>query len=326
MRSMLTATLIFVAAAAAAEAQTKPSSAAGTKPKPVATVPIRPALQTPADTANAMAQARTAGDPVGPGLGRPVQRRHHRRGQRAHGGRHQGNSRRSEAASRPACSIRRSAACWPTPRSGGRTMSAGKSSPIPAPACGSACRPSWCRSNPATPTAPNGVRRPAPSRSCWRGARKPTRPPRNSPIGKGRSRPGASIDYTVVKPDFFVLSGMQGLKKFYVRGTVQGRRGSHPHHPVRSGHRKHRRAGGDRDVERVQSVSDPARRWRGRRRARPSNMAPAWSSATTARSSPTARSPMAAWPSRSPASATPIASPRTRSTISRCCASTARAD
>ena len=29
----------------------------GTKPKPVATVPIRPALQTPADTANAMAQA-----------------------------------------------------------------------------------------------------------------------------------------------------------------------------------------------------------------------------------------------------------------------------
>ena len=34
--------------------------------------------------------------------------------------------------------------------------------------------------------------------------------------------PGAAIDYTVVKPDFFVLSGLQGLKKFYLRGTFKG--------------------------------------------------------------------------------------------------------
>jgi peptidoglycan hydrolase-like protein with peptidoglycan-binding domain len=33
---------------------------------------------------------------------------------------------------------------------------------------------------------------------------------------------GRTVDYTVVKPDFFVLSGMQGLKKFYVRGTFRG--------------------------------------------------------------------------------------------------------
>jgi hypothetical protein len=33
---------------------------------------------------------------------------------------------------------------------------------------------------------------------------------------------GRKVDYTVVKPDFFVLSGMQGLKKFYVRGTFKG--------------------------------------------------------------------------------------------------------
>jgi hypothetical protein len=33
---------------------------------------------------------------------------------------------------------------------------------------------------------------------------------------------GRRIDYTVVKPDFFVLSGMQGLKKFYLRGTFKG--------------------------------------------------------------------------------------------------------
>ena len=33
---------------------------------------------------------------------------------------------------------------------------------------------------------------------------------------------GRKVDYTVVKPDFFVLSGMQGLKKFYVRGNFKG--------------------------------------------------------------------------------------------------------
>src|SRR5271169_1623463 len=57
VRSMLTATLMFVAAGASAHAQMTAPSAAGAKPKAVATVPIRPALQTPADTANAMAQA-----------------------------------------------------------------------------------------------------------------------------------------------------------------------------------------------------------------------------------------------------------------------------
>ena len=33
---------------------------------------------------------------------------------------------------------------------------------------------------------------------------------------------GRTIDYTVVKPEFFVLSGLQGLKKFYIRGTFKG--------------------------------------------------------------------------------------------------------
>ncbi|MEH6951997.1 serine protease [Nitrobacter sp. NHB1] len=33
---------------------------------------------------------------------------------------------------------------------------------------------------------------------------------------------GRRIDYSAVKPDVFVLSGMQGLKKFYVRGQLRG--------------------------------------------------------------------------------------------------------
>jgi peptidoglycan hydrolase-like protein with peptidoglycan-binding domain len=37
-----------------------------------------------------------------------------------------------------------------------------------------------------------------------------------------KKEPGRSIDYAVVKPDFFVLSGLQGLKKFYLRGALRG--------------------------------------------------------------------------------------------------------
>ena len=55
MRSMLTATLIFVATIAVTKAQTPPSTAI--KPKQIATVPVRPGLQSPADTANSMGQS-----------------------------------------------------------------------------------------------------------------------------------------------------------------------------------------------------------------------------------------------------------------------------
>lgn len=57
MRSLLAATLMFAAMGASAQAQMTPPATAGAKPKPVTTVPVRPALQTPADTAKAMAQA-----------------------------------------------------------------------------------------------------------------------------------------------------------------------------------------------------------------------------------------------------------------------------
>ncbi|MEP6841017.1 MAG: peptidoglycan-binding domain-containing protein, partial [Bradyrhizobium sp.] len=66
MRSMLSATWmiaasILVGPAGSAQAQLTPPSAAGARPKPVTTVPIRPALQKPEDTANAMAQAERLG-------------------------------------------------------------------------------------------------------------------------------------------------------------------------------------------------------------------------------------------------------------------------
>ena len=57
MRAMLSATLIWLAAGASAAAQATATAASTAKPKQAATAPARPALQTPADTANAMAQA-----------------------------------------------------------------------------------------------------------------------------------------------------------------------------------------------------------------------------------------------------------------------------
>src|SRR5262249_24908917 len=60
MRSMLTATLMFVAIIPQppAQAQTTAPGTAGARPKAVATVPVKPpAVQTPTDTASAMAQA-----------------------------------------------------------------------------------------------------------------------------------------------------------------------------------------------------------------------------------------------------------------------------
>src|SRR5215217_4219267 len=60
MRSVLSATLMIAAsvfAVSQAQAQMTPPATAGAKAKPVTTVPIRPALQKPEETANAMAQA-----------------------------------------------------------------------------------------------------------------------------------------------------------------------------------------------------------------------------------------------------------------------------
>jgi hypothetical protein len=72
MRSVLSATLmvagVMVAGVGAAQAQLTPPSTAGAKPKTVTTVPIRPALQKPEDTASAMA----AGAAIGPCLGRRI--------------------------------------------------------------------------------------------------------------------------------------------------------------------------------------------------------------------------------------------------------------
>jgi peptidoglycan hydrolase-like protein with peptidoglycan-binding domain len=53
-------------------------------------------------------------------------------------------------------------------------------------------------------------------------ARRKEAGPTTARLAEREKDPGRTIDYTVVKPDFFVLSGLQGLKKFYLRGTFKG--------------------------------------------------------------------------------------------------------
>lgn len=41
-------------------------------------------------------------------------------------------------------------------------------------------------------------------------------------VEREAKQPNRKVQYRVVKPDFFVLSGLQGLKKFYIRGQIRG--------------------------------------------------------------------------------------------------------
>ncbi|MEZ5763212.1 MAG: serine protease [Xanthobacteraceae bacterium] len=41
-----------------------------------------------------------------------------------------------------------------------------------------------------------------------------------SVVERERKHEGRKVDYSIVRPDYFVLSGLQGLKKFYVRGQM----------------------------------------------------------------------------------------------------------
>ena len=109
-----------------AQAQMTPPSTAGARAKPVTTVPIRPALQKPEDTAKAMGQAERlalqsdlawVGQYNGAITGDVSERMVNAIKE----------FQKSRGARRPACSIRRSAACWPTPPGKSRKASAGRS-------------------------------------------------------------------------------------------------------------------------------------------------------------------------------------------------------
>jgi peptidoglycan hydrolase-like protein with peptidoglycan-binding domain len=220
MRSMLTATLMFVAAAAPASAQMTAPSTAGAKPKQVATVPIRPALQTPADTANAMAQAERqaiqsdlawVGQYNGAITGEVSERMvvAIKEFQKSRGGKQTGvlNSQErgvlAETAKR-----RQDTVGWKIVADPGTGARLGVPSKLVPQQSSDANGAKW---NSSTGTIQIELSR-----------RKEANPTTAKLAEQEKKEPaGRRVEYTVVKPDFFVLSGMQGLRKFYVRGQYK---------------------------------------------------------------------------------------------------------
>src|ERR1700688_4661814 len=221
MRSMLTATLIFVAAGASASAQMTAPSTAGAKAKQVATVPVRPALQTPADTANAMAQAERqaiqsdlawVGQYNGAITGEVSERMVEsiKEFQKARGGKATGVLNPQERSVLAETARRRQDnAGWKIVTDAGTGARLGIPIKLAPQQSADANGAKW--------SSPTGTIQIQLSR------RKEANPNAAKLADREKKEPaGRTVDYTLVKPEFFVLSGLQGLKKFYVRGTFKG--------------------------------------------------------------------------------------------------------
>src|ERR1700675_401769 len=221
MRSMLAATLMFVAAGTSATAQMTAPSTAGAKPKPVTTIPIRPALQTPADTANAMAQAERqaiqsdlawGGQYNGAITGEVSERMVAaiKEFQKERGGKPTGVLNPQERGALAETARRRQDNVgWKIITDAGSGVRLGIPTKLVPQQSSDANGARWSSS---TGTIQIQLSR-----------HKEANPTTAKLAEKEKKEPaGRAVDYTVVKPDFFVLSGLQGLKKFYVRGTFKG--------------------------------------------------------------------------------------------------------
>jgi peptidoglycan hydrolase-like protein with peptidoglycan-binding domain len=221
MRSMLTATLIFVAAGASASAQMTAPSTAGAKPKQVATVPVRPALQTPADTANAMAQAERqaiqsdlawVGQYNGAITGEVSERMVAaiKAFQKERGGKQTGVLNPQErGVLAETAKQRQDNVGWKIVTEAGTGARLGVPTKLVPQQSSDGNGAKWSS---ATGTIQVQLSR-----------RKEANPTTAKLAEREKKEPaGRKVEYTVVKPDFFVLSGIQGLKKFYVRGQYRG--------------------------------------------------------------------------------------------------------
>ncbi|RXH19647.1 peptidoglycan-binding protein [Bradyrhizobium guangzhouense] len=221
MRSMLAATLMLASATGASAQMTTPQLP-GSKPKVVQTVPIKPpALQTPSETADAMAQAERLslqsdlawvgqynGAITGDVSSRMVDAI--KDYQKAKGGKPTGVLNPQERAALAETARRKQDSVgWKIVTemtSGARLGIPGKLVPNQA-----------TDANGSKWTSPTGTVQVLLSR------RKEANPTTAKLADAEKKEPaGRKVDYTVVKPDFFVMSGLQGLKKFYVRGTFKG--------------------------------------------------------------------------------------------------------
>jgi peptidoglycan hydrolase-like protein with peptidoglycan-binding domain len=220
MRAMLAAMILLTSASLAQAQLTQPGTPAGIKPKQVATVPIRPAMQAPADTANAMPQAdRLAlqsdlawvGEYNGAITGDVSERMVAaiKEYQKAKGGKQTGVLNPQERSVLADTARRRQE------NVGWKILAdtvTGARLGIPT------------RLVPQQTSDANGTKWSSPTGTIQilLSRRKEAGPTTAKLADEEKKQPGRSVDYTVVKPDFFVLSGLQGLKKFYIRGTFKG--------------------------------------------------------------------------------------------------------
>jgi peptidoglycan hydrolase-like protein with peptidoglycan-binding domain len=221
MRSMLTATLIFVTFASAQAQMSGTAAVPGVKPKPVTAVPVRPALQTPVDTANAMAQAERlaiqsdlawVGQYNGAITGDVSERMVAaiKEFQKAKGGKQTGVLNPQERGVLAETAKRRQDNVgWKIVTDAGTGVRLGVPTKLVPQQSSDANGAKW--------SSPTGTIQIQLSR------RKEANPTTAKLAEREKKEPaGRQVDYTVVKPDFFVLSGLQGLKKFYLRGTFRG--------------------------------------------------------------------------------------------------------
>ena len=221
MRLWLTATLLFATAGVSAQAQMVAPSTAGAKPRTVATVPIRPpGLQTPTDTANAMAQGERlalqsdlawVGEYNGAITGDVSERMVAaiKEYQKNKGGKQTGVLNPQERAVLAETARRRQDNVgWKIITDAGTGVKLGIPTKLVPQQTSDANGTKW--------TSPTGTTQVLLTR------RKEASPTTQKLADKEKKEPGRTVDYTVVKPDFFVLSGLQNLKKFYLRGTFKG--------------------------------------------------------------------------------------------------------
>ncbi|QUS37712.1 peptidoglycan-binding protein [Tardiphaga alba] len=217
MRSMLSATAMIMLASAAYAQTPAPTPA---KPKPVATVPVRPAMQTPADTAKDMTQTERltiqsdlawSGHYNGAINGEVSERMVNaiKAFQKDNGGKQTGVLNPQERG------VLAATAKKPRDNVGWKIvtdMVTGAKLGIPG------------KLVPQQISDANG--------SKWQSStgtiqilltRRKEEAPSTAKLAEAeRKQPGRKLDYSAVKPDFFVLSGLQNQKKFYIRGQLKG--------------------------------------------------------------------------------------------------------
>lgn len=218
--TLLIAASVLVICGLSAQAQTPPPPAAGTQPKPVTTIPVRPALQKPEETANAMGQAERlalqsdlawVGQYNGAITGDVSERMVNaiKEFQKARGGKPTGVLNPQERGQLADTARRKQESVgWKIVTDPGTGVRLGIPTKLVPQQTSDASGAKW--------TSPTGTVQVQLTR------RKEAGPTTAKLAEREKKEAGRTVDYTVVKPDFFVLSGLQGLKKFYLRGALKG--------------------------------------------------------------------------------------------------------